>query len=250
MQNMEYMKNNFSYSAVFFAISLCLYGCQQNNERETIALAKQSISIDGVPNDAAWQTVKWQALNNRWLGEPYSKADFQGQYKLLYDQDYLYVLAQIIDDTLIDIYEDPMHQYWDDDCLEIFVDEDGSGGPHRYSHNAFAYHISLDGQVVDHDTSGKPILFNHHAKNARTTRGDTSYWEVALKLYKDTYNETADTNTAATLHSGKKIGFALAYCDNDTSLSRENFIGSLPIDSVDKNQGYRTADVFGKYALE
>jgi hypothetical protein len=43
----------------------------------------------------------------------------------------------------------------------------------------------------------------------------------------------------------------LAYCDNDGSKQRENFIGSHPIKAVDgdMNRGYKSADVFGKIKL-
>ncbi|MEN0006928.1 MAG: sugar-binding protein, partial [Bacteroidota bacterium] len=85
----------------------------------------------------------------RWLGEPYTDEDFSGRYKLTWSEDFIYILAEIQDDTLIDIHEDGLDRYWDDDCLEIFIDEDHSGGNHQYSHNAFAYHIALDGKVVD-----------------------------------------------------------------------------------------------------
>jgi hypothetical protein len=47
----------------------------------------------------------------------------------------------------------------------------------------------------------------------------------------------------------KKIGFMLAYCDNDTSVERENFIGSIPIAGPEKNVGWINASVFGKYVL-
>jgi hypothetical protein len=41
----------------------------------------------------------------------------------------------------------------------------------------------------------------------------------------------------------------LAYCDNDGSPVRENFIGSKPMAGPDKNLGYINADVFGSLRL-
>ena len=46
------------------------------------------------------------------------------------------------------------------------------------------------------------------------------------------------------LNTNDKIGFALAYCDNDGSKERENFIGSTFVPGEDKNQGYINADIF------
>jgi hypothetical protein len=56
---------------------------------------------------------------------------------------------------------------------------------------------------------------------------------------------------AVNLFEGKKLGFMLAYCDNDGSREREHFIGSTDIKAVNgsKNLGYITADVFQKLTL-
>ena len=62
------------------------------------------------------------------------------------------LLAEIKDDKLIDLNKDPLKAWWDDDCLEIFIDADNSGGGHQFTHNAFAYHVALDGNVVEEMT--------------------------------------------------------------------------------------------------
>jgi hypothetical protein len=51
------------------------------------------------------------------------------------------------------------------------------------------------------------------------------------------------------LKTGKKIGFALAYCDNDGSLERESYIGSVFIPGTDKNQAWINADILGTLIL-
>ncbi|HNM25762.1 MAG TPA: sugar-binding protein, partial [Saprospiraceae bacterium] len=105
--------------------------------------------IDGKGDDAVWEMSEWLPLDQVWIGKDLSADDFNGRYKLAWDENNLYVLAEITDDTLIDIHPDGLDHYWDDDCLEIFIDEDASGGNHQYNYNAFAYHIALDGKVVD-----------------------------------------------------------------------------------------------------
>ncbi|WP_415191848.1 sugar-binding protein [Psychroserpens sp.] len=45
--------------------------------------------------------------------------------------------------------KDPLVADWNDDNLEIFMDEDNSGSNHQFTHNAIAYHIALDENVVD-----------------------------------------------------------------------------------------------------
>ena len=46
------------------------------------------------------------------------------------------------------------------------------------------------------------------------------------------------------------MGFALAYCDNDKSKTRENFIGSVYVEGNDKNRGWIDANIFGTLKLE
>jgi len=117
-------------------------------------------SIDGNIDDPAWENVPWNALDQRWLGEAYTKEDFSGRYKLTWTPEALYLVAEIQDDTIYDQHEDPLTLWWDDDCLEIFVDADNSGGGHQFTHNAFAYHVALDGNVVDIAPGEVPTLYN------------------------------------------------------------------------------------------
>ncbi|WP_221892474.1 DUF6265 family protein [Winogradskyella flava] len=212
--------------------------------------AQENLVIDGIANEAIWKTAEWLPLDQLWLGESYSSTDFSGRYKLTWAADALYVLAEIKDDILSDIYKNPVENWWDDDCLEIFIDEDNSGGKHRFSHNAFAYHIALDGNVVDMSPSGKGKLYNSNLQSKRVTTGNTSIWEVRIPLFDDSYIDNSPNNKTVTLEKNKNIGFAIAYCDNDNSKMRENFIGSIEVEGKDKNQGYLNADIFGTLVLK
>lgn len=90
-------------------------------------------TIDGIAEEAVWANVEWLLLDQIWIGGQLASEDFFGRYKLLWDENNLYVLAEITDDTLVDTHADGLSRYWDDDCLEIFVDEDASGGNHQFS---------------------------------------------------------------------------------------------------------------------
>tara|TARA_R110002111_G_scaffold99207_6_gene153374 strand:- start:10058 stop:10849 length:792 start_codon:yes stop_codon:yes gene_type:complete len=210
--------------------------------------SKTAITIDGVANDSAWAKSTWYALDQVWLGDSLTEDDYSGRFKLSWTDDALYILAEIKDDTLIDKIEDPLERWWDDDCLEIFIDEDNSGGEHQFNHNAFAYHIALDGNVVDMSTEKTGKLYNSHIESKNITIGNTTIWEVKMSLYDDSYNDHGE-NTPVNLSSNKKIGFAIAYCDNDNSLERENFIGSIPVEGEDKNRGWIDANIFGTLQL-
>lgn len=205
------------------------------------------ITLDGIASEDAWEHAQWHQLDQRWLGKPYNEQDFSGKFKLTWDENYLYLLAEITDDTLFHHYEGT-EQYWNNDILEIFVDEDASGGNHQYNYNAFAYHIDKNYDVFDIAPDSNAYYFNDHVDAAYAQNGNTYTWETAIKIYDNTFERGAD-NTPVELKSGKLMGFALAYCDNDTSEFRENFIGSEAVAGEDKNRGWIDADIFGKLKL-
>ena len=215
---------------------------------QNVKKAQSNPKIDGIADENIWQNTKWYPIDQLWLGSQYNSADFEGKYKLTWTKEALYLLAEIKDDKLIDINENPLIAWWDDDCLEIFIDEDNSGGEHQYNHNAFAYHIALDGNVVDMSTEKQGKLYNSHVESKRITKGNTSTWEVKILLFDDTYDDNKE-NIPIELLVGKTIGFALAYCDNDYSTVRENFIGSIPVEGEDKNRGWIDANIFGTLKL-
>ncbi|GGI57956.1 DUF6265 family protein [Winogradskyella haliclonae] len=210
--------------------------------------AKAQPIIDGKANEPIWKNSQWHPIDQLWLGEPYTKDDFQGRYKLTWTKEALYLLAEIKDDKLVDNYKDPLKSWWDEDCLEVFIDEDNSGGNHQYNHSAFAYHIDLEGNVVDVTPQKEGKLYNSHIASQRTTNGNTSMWEVKILLFDKSYKDNSN-NTSVELKSGKNIGFALAYCDNDNSEHRENFIGSIPVEGADKDRGWIDATIFGTLLL-
>lgn len=205
--------------------------------------------IDGKSEDDVWISTPWLPLDQTWIGQPPAAADFSGRYKLLWDEANLYVLAEITDDSLTDTHPDGLQRYWDDDCLEVFLDEDASGGDHQYNYNAFAYHIGLDGRVVDIRPDQQAAYFDDHCIMRRTTIGHTTTWELALKVFDGDRYSDGDENIPKLLSEGKKMGFALAYCDNDHSPERENFMGNVLVPGEDKNRGWIDASIFGRLTL-
>ena len=194
------------------------------------------------------ENAAWHPINQLWLGEAYTKDDFEGRYKLTWTEDALYLLSKIKDNQLRDVYKDPLKNWWDEDCLEIFIDEDNSGGEHQYNHNAFAYHVDLEGNVVDVTPQKEGKLYNLHIESERVSIGNTTIWEVKILLFNDSYKENGE-NSSISLTANKNIEFALAYCDNDSSEHRENFIGSIPVQGDDKDRGWIDANIFGTLLL-
>ena len=212
--------------------------------------ATSPLQVDGVADEAIWEKAPWQELSRRWLGPEYSATDFQGRYKVVWTANKIYILGEFIDDILIDTHRDPLVQYWDDDCLEIFLDEDFSGGDHQYNHNAFAYHTSLDNQAIDIGTDEKPHNYSHHVASRWKQQGNKIIWELAIDIYTDEYVDGSDDNQPITLSAGKVMGLMVAYCDNDGSELRENFIGSEVVLSGPKDRGWIDAGLFGSLVLD
>ena len=257
--------NTMSHLSIFVLLSSLSFNIYASQTLEAKKAAVAPV-VDGVIDDV-WNTAEWHGLDHHILGAVPSKDDFSGRFKILWDHNKLYLLAQIQDDVLFDGRANPLEAYWDDDCLEIFIDEDRSGGNHQFNFNAFAYHIALDNQVVDigyktKDGEADFMLLNEHLKSAwrrKSEEGHQVIWEVALDVYDNSFSYT--TNEAQVkifnqakpvrLSENKSMGFMLAYCDNDGSENREHFMGSVPITprDGDKNLGYIDASVFGELKL-
>jgi hypothetical protein len=227
------------------------------------ALAEESVKISYIDSppvidgtmDKVWDSSPWMPMDFLILGEKPTPEDFSGAFKLRWDEEYLYLLAKIRDDVLADSYPNPTEHYWDDDSLEIFLDPDASGGDHLHSYNAYAYHIALDGNVVDLGTEEEGrILLNSHLDSEWARSPDAPYdviWEVRMKLYSDKWGELGEKSRMA-LTDGHTLGFMLAWCDGDGKGVREHFVGSNVIKPINGSTdlGYKTADVFSKMRLE
>jgi len=206
-------------------------------------------TIDGVADETAWQSATWRELSDRWLGPEYSAADFQGRFRVVWAPHRIYVLVEIVDDILIDAHRDPLVRYWDDDCLEVFVDEDYSGGDHQYNHNAFAYHLSLDNRAIDIGTDRQPRDYSHHVESRWQQSAGKVTWELAISIYSDEYVDDIPDNEPVALTPGQILGLMVAYCDNDGSDLRENFIGSESVPHGPTDRGWIDAGLFGALVL-
>jgi hypothetical protein len=220
-------------------------------DRSTIhaARAAQAPRIDGVADDPVWQRAAWQPLDQVWLGGELSPDDFSGRFKVAWTPERIYLQVEFRDDILIDTHRHPLEQYWDDDCLEIFIDENHSGGDHQYNHNAFAYHLSLDNQAIDIGTDRVARSYSHHVESAWKQQGGLVIWEVAIEVYTDAYVDDAADNVPVSLEAGKVMGFMVAYCDNDGSEIREHFVGSEYAAGDHKDRGWIDAGLFGTLIL-
>lgn len=200
--------------------------------------------IDGAI-DAVWDNAPWMEMSIAWIFEqltqPDSNVDFSGKYKALWTEDHIYLLFDITDDII-----GTDGQYWQQDTVEIFVDEDQSGGQHNQSHSAFAYHVNYSGDVVDNGGSiDGHITFAIEKIEARYI------WEIKMEIYADHngYDPNAQEAARVKLQAGKVMGFTPSYIDNDNNGNREHFMSSVNTPGHQNNEGYLNASVFGSLEL-
>lgn len=248
-------------------ITLCLlFVCFHVFSQDKLSAIKttSSMTIDGLANEEVWGTCPWYTIDQPWMKNSLrsstlftspTDADFKGNYKLAWDKDYLYLLADITDDVFRDDHVNPIADFWNDDCLEIFLDENRSKGAFSHVGNhfeAFAYHLAKNAiDVVDWGpTVNVGVPLNDHIKTAiSNVPGTTKYlWECRIKIFDNTFFYGGANNTPVVLNSGKILGFSVAYCDNDAG-TREDFIGSGVVPGTDKNQGFKTADYYQELKL-
>lgn len=235
------------------------------NEIYESPFADQAPILDGELSDPAWEKAKWKSLDKLMLGTQPDENDFSARYKVVWTEEHLYLIAEIVDDVLHDSHPNPLEQYWNDDTLEIFLDEDKSGGNHLYNYNAFAYHIALDNQAIDvgpflteeDQKAGKSNIkaFPDHVKSIwkrSITEPSKILWEVQITVYQgDNKDVEPSTIKPIKLSKGKEMGLMVAYCDSDYGNAREHFMGDVEIEPIngDKNLGFIDASVFGTIKL-
>ena len=225
-------------------------------QKDTIFAPKAYVPvvIDGNDNDAVWAKTDWKPISQVWI--PYAAkmapGDFEGKYKVAWDSLYLYVLVHVVDDVISDDHINPLQNWWDDDCVEVFLDENRSKGNHERNNNAFAYHISTKYDAIDEDSNGNGVNYKNNIIVKMDTIGVNTYlWEIAIKVYNASFTITNPEASRVILTTKKLMGLTLAYCDNDNdpSKTRENFIGSMYMTAATANDNYITADYFGSCLL-
>lgn len=211
------------------------------------------VVVDGSADEACWAKAEWKPINQVWIpyGEVMAAGDFEGKYKVAWDGEYLYLLFEVVDDLLSDDHANPLENWWDDDCLEIFLDENHSKGDHLKNNNAFAYHVSLSYDAIDMNASGAGVNYKNNIVVLMDTIAPNTYlWEVAIKVYDATFTLANPEASRVTLIPKKLMGLTVAYCDNDETSSRENFIGSMYMTAATANDNYITANYFGSLLLK
>ncbi len=168
-------------------------------------------TIDGQLDDI-WKCVTAERMDSleaggidtTTSGEPLTGLDLPfaehfTRFRMLYDEDYLYVFVEIIDDVIDTTSADP----WNDDCVELFFDGDNSKNPQAtgYDEN------DVQWRWVYGEASGGP-------------GGCDFAWYDTEEGYNFEVAIPADTLTF-TLEGEAEIGFEISNADRDDGGIRE-----------------------------
>jgi hypothetical protein len=234
--------------------------------------------INGEPDDECWDDAIWHYIDQPWIeyGVKLDSADFFGRYKTCWSEDLnlIYFYVEVTDDAFIDGYQFPEDNYPNFDVLEVFIDEDNSGGLHVFddnaewglnSENAFSYHLTVNAPADGSTTAGFhacdidgtdwgnkiTIDYGNHFKEFRMKKAGNIYqYEFSLALYNDSYDHASPESSRVSLVKNKLLGMSLAYCDNDEPDEvRDNFIGSVWVSEEDQNNHWINSGIFGTMRL-
>jgi len=216
--------------------------------------------VDGSAADLCWDSAAWNTMPYVWIpyGATMAASDFTGRFKTVWNEqeNLLYFLFEITDDKFVNgyVFSSTNGNYYLYDVVEIFIDENRSGGTHETTNNAFAYHItggnaSTDFDAVDMWKTLRVNYKDHFPEFARAKNGNVYTWEFSMMVLNDAYEPgfvLADFQSS--LQTGKRMGFTAAYCDDDQSSSnpqRDNFIASKYLIQAYSNESYKNATHFG-----
>ena len=283
----------------FFTLMMILFIFSSGNLLATITVQDDTVKvieiselplIDGIGDDNCWNDCKWQYIDQVWIeyGQTLDSADFSGRYKIAWSPstNLLYFLVEIVDDVFVDGYVYDSNPsigggYPDYDIVEVFIDQDKSGGLHVFDgtgntgqqwgtngENAFSYHIAAnappEGQVTHNkvvcDIAGQswsnyyiPNYADNFPEFALHQSEGKFTWEFSLCVYNDSYDAGNPAASRVVLKTGDLMGLSIAYCDNDDPneypKQRDNFIGSVWVPAAAYNDHWMNADYFGTIQL-
>ncbi len=268
----QYSRNlGYNYGIELIAPKLLVENTINALEAEALPL------IDGEALDACWNQAQWYHIDQTWInwGEEIDSSDFFGRFKVSWSEaeNLVYYFVEITDDAFVDGYVYDDGGYPNFDIVEVFLDEDASGGLHVFdnnatwgqnSENAFSYHIAVDapadGSAVstfhacDIDGENWPAVIMDYADHipelTMRKSGNKYYYEFSLKVFNDTYDHSNPEASRVKLEADKLMGMSMAYCDNDTpGTDRDNFFGSVWVPEEAYNDHWMNADGFGSVRL-
>ncbi len=172
----------------------------------SIPPAGSAPTVDGNV-DEVWNSVPAHAISHVVYTPPSSEADLTANFKMMYDNQALYILVDVTDDRLVS----DSAEYWMDDGVEVFIAAENNKSD-VYGDKDYQYHFDWDntapamGESHRNNTNGVQYAF------ARTDKG----YRLEAKL--------PWTTLGTTPAPGKKIGLDVHVNDDDDGGDRDTKI--------------------------
>jgi hypothetical protein len=261
------MKNlNILFTALLFCLAFQFSSKAATKIGDSINVPKiiQSPVIDGIGTDLCWDSAAWNPMPYVWMpyGAAMAASDFTGRFKAVWNEqkNLMYFLFEITDDKFVNgyVFSSSNGTYYLYDVVEIFIDENHSGGNHETNNNAFAYHITGGNSTVEYDAidiwgTSRVNYRDHLPEFKRGINGNVYTWEFSMMVVTDAFTPGSSPGSfKTTLQAGKEMGFTAAYCDDDQSSAnpqRDNFIGSKYLTQANSDNSWKDASVFGYMKL-
>ncbi len=156
-----------------------------------------TIKVDGIISDGEWDAAAWVEL-------PCPKEDVSltGRIKMMNDKDYIYLLAESVDNQIIDT----IVQHWNGnlslDCLEMWLATDPEGAKYVASYQADnVVHMSLD-HLGNYCWDGDSRFQDGLQYAAKFDGNKTTVYEMAIPM--------------VDCEDGDTIGMQFAFNDTDS----------------------------------
>ena len=77
-----------------------------------LSLQKHRFPLTARRTEECWENAEWNAIDQVWIpwGTTMKDGDFSGRFKVAWDEDFLYVLVEVVDDSLSDDYSNPLEK--------------------------------------------------------------------------------------------------------------------------------------------
>jgi len=185
------------------------------------------VTIDDQIDDA-WLNTPEMGINNVTVGV--RTADFQAQWKGLFDATYLYLLVEVNDESLIN---DSGDGWYMDDVVEVFIDADNSSGAAYDGVNDFQFGFRWNDDVIRignnsvNNSSG--VMYSQYATEVGYNLEAAFPWSLL---------GVSPNNLSI-------IGFDVAVDDDDNGGDRECAVASMFI----ADDAWHNPGVFGNVPL-
>ncbi len=189
-----------------------------------IALVNGTPPVIDANIESVWNPAPTKDINQVVLGS--RPADYNGKWRALYDNNYLYLLVEVGDATRVN---DSGGSWWEDDVVEVFIDGNNSKGASYDGVNDFQFGFRWNDNIIH--TGGNSVT-NTTGINFKMVATATGYnAEIAIPW----------TTIGTTPAIGKAIGIDVQVDDDDNGGTRDAQTTSFATNTT----AFQNPSVFG-----